>query len=289
MPFDYMMSELDTNKFDFPIEMKPIYTMGSDGNVIELPKSHGQLAVNPRDNSVYKVHGGRYVPTNHKLVMDQVNEGLDKLGFNLETVQVTDTIARNRIADGARVRRDIVFPNLVIQPAVGDIMNFKMSIFASYDGSWAHQITFSALRLWCLNGCVTPRTMMRAYERHTRKISMEKHINRISESLELFHKDEQLFKRMIERELAPAKTFELINAFASDRNRVVDEKLRDDLQLRYATYHSLGHSLYRAYNTFTDWSTHFEMKRGGLDHNVRFAREQKVAAFLRTPLWTSLM
>ena len=77
------------------------------------------------------------------------------------------------LEDGRKLRGQILFNDLVVEPAVGDYTKFKIDFFNSYDASWAFSQQASGLRLWCLNGCTTPDTAARSRYKHTASINVE--------------------------------------------------------------------------------------------------------------------
>ena len=297
---DQRRSSLDPEPFDYNIEMGSLFYRQSDGTVTELPKQMGQAAYNPDTGEVYKVHGGNYVPTPHTKVMNDINDVLKDVGFNLDNLEVNNVVGHNsQGVKGSRIRRDIIFHNEIIKPSVNDTMAFKISVLGSYDGSWAHQIVFSAQRLECLNGMVSDRALYRSYMKHTQTINMKPTVGRITQALEYFKEDEARFASW-SKPAGPnlrwdAKVNSFIKSFSAspkpDDQAAINNDTFDNLLNRYDNQHyTMPHSPWRMYNALTDWSTHFEMKRkNSPDYNERLKREQKVSSALRSSEWNSLV
>ena len=108
-----------TNEWSFPIQTQPIYDI--NGEPIE-----GHKAVMRTDtNEVLGVHGSRYQMVSHDTVvnsiMDAVNEADISRDYQLKT----------SIIDGGRkMRGEILFRDLTVEPQVGDFVQFQVSFLS---------------------------------------------------------------------------------------------------------------------------------------------------------------
>ena len=100
----------------FPVETQPIF----DRNGVEIPGN--QAVVRTDTNDVLGVHGSRYQIVSHDDVVNSIMDAVKEVDLSKDyTFDV-------KIADGGRkMRGEVLFNNLVVQPAVGDIVKFRQS------------------------------------------------------------------------------------------------------------------------------------------------------------------
>ena len=151
-----------TNDWSFPVEMQPVFDMY--GNEI-----NGQQCVMRTDtNQVLGVHGSRYKAVSHDDVVNSILDGVTQADLSNDY-----TVDVEVLEDGRKLRGQILFNDLTVEPAVGDYTKFKVDFFNSYDASWSFSQQASGLRLWCLNGCTTPDAVAKSRYKHTASINVE--------------------------------------------------------------------------------------------------------------------
>ena len=126
----------DNSVFDFPVEERSLYWRAkfamSATEFNEVDASRYTAIVRPDTKAVLGIHGSKYK-------LRPFADGIDRLNENLEAAGLANEVKiKDNIYDGgARMNRQITFPNLKIKPAINDIVSFRIDLWNSYDGSWA--------------------------------------------------------------------------------------------------------------------------------------------------------
>lgn len=141
---------MDTS-YNFEVEEKKLTT--TDG--IEVPN---KAIVRADTGKVLSVMGEDYALVKHKDVIDQFE---NSIGEELSDRKIT--LCRNGAILFAHYRTPKV-QNVEVKK--GDIVQFGIEIFNSYDGSLPVGFIFTALRLACLNGMTIPKSIARISVRH---------------------------------------------------------------------------------------------------------------------------
>lgn len=294
MPFDGQITTLDpAEKFKFDVDAVPIYTqLVSEpdhlGNVtreyMKAPEKH--QAIIRRDNgAVLGIHGGRYKIRPYTEMIERVNEMISAADVGSRAI-VEDKI----FDDGGKMRREILFPDLKIQPQVDDLVNFRVDLFNSYDGSWAEQYVSWSMRLWCLNGCTSSAYSVRSVIKHTNsEWRAEAHIESFKRSIEMFFNSEDEYKKWVSRSLKAEQVETLFRRtlaarpVAGDATAISKPVLIELLDI----YSMEPPTVWGAYNAATNWASHIKKTRGGV-HNVERRRHNEVAKMMRSDQWLQL-
>ena len=145
---------------------------------------------NPDNLHIYSSRAStRYTPAPYKELWDKICLMCHKAGLNPDDASITLQWGRNHHGTkGSSVRVDLTWwdERVKADPHVDDYVALRMTFLASYDLSWAIQIKFSGLRLWCTNGCFHTDFAIRAVERHTGDIDIMKYQTPISNARERF-------------------------------------------------------------------------------------------------------
>lgn len=276
------MYDLSTNTWDFPVESQPVFDqMGN-------PIQGSQAVVRTDTNDVLGVHGSRYRVLSND---DVVNSILDAVRQSNIT---NDYEMKVNVIDGGRkLRGEILFNNVTIEPAVGDIVKFRISFFNSYDGSWSFSQAADGLRLWCLNGCTTPMGTGRSMFKHTQSINVESSANKIVEGLDVFinnrdlwanwmsvpvtdHMAEAFFKHTIAK--APSKQ--------QLKLKTNERQLENLLTIWANEKKQLGGNKWALYNCMTYWASHTsELSSPEI---ARRNREDAIAKAMKHDRWNQI-
>jgi hypothetical protein len=259
-----------TNNWDYHVEMQPIYD--GVGNEITTHRA----AVRTDTNLVLGVHGSKYKIISNDDVVSSVMDAVDAADIGKDykfTTYISD--------DGRKMRGEILFPNEVITPAIGDITQFRVSFYNSYDGSWAFQQSSDGLRLWCLNGCTTPATIAKTWAKHTTNVSVEGSSHKILQGLAIFRDQEDVYKNYITSKVTPddvenffRKTLCHVKT-RSKQDKHNDKRLEELLKLYDVEADNLGQNKWALYNTMTYWATHTGQTKS--PENTRRIRENEIA------------
>ena len=298
---------LDTGAIKFDIALQPLQT----SNGLNVDYQTRRAVVDTTNNKVVGTCGKNYKPTAYYEIAELVNHGLRKSNIDLNNIIVTDNLDDN----GSKWRRDIEFTK--IQKSLAkkdDIITLKLSINSSLDLSRKISSIFSAIRLWCLNGCVTPDYNIGRHFKQTLGLTPTWLADNSVTALDNFENNKQMFDMM----LAKSVTDDEVSKFFRDTiaksskpsGNPIDgyvyhskQKLTN-LMNRYEKEKSEcgGSNLWSVYNTMTNYSTHVDNQDWtgtelnengdiikssliGAKHNVKYNRELEVAKSLNHPLF----
>ena len=264
------MFDLITNNWDYHVEMQPIYD--GVGNEITTHRA----AVRTDTNLVLGVHGSKYKIISNDDVVSSIMDAVDAADIGKDYKFMTYISD-----DGRKMRGEILFPNEVITPAIGDITQFRVSFYNSYDGSWAFQQSSDGQRLFCLNGCTTPATIAKTWAKHTTNVSVEGSSHKILQGLAIFRDQEEVYKNYIESKVTPddvenffRKTLCHVKT-RSKEEKHNDKRLEELLKLYDVEADTLGQNKWALYNTMTYWATHTGQTKS--PENTRRIRENEIA------------
>ena len=296
-PAEYQISAIDRlrdlSAFDIPTRIESMTTASG----IEMPRQFGRAVIR-EGNSVLdnpdRVIGRIGPRTQHQnLIKNQQTSVklIEDSGIDLRDCKITDTI----FDDGARARRQIELPRYIVEPQVGDITRFMLDIYDSQNNTWAFQITFTAMRLWCLNGCTSPSFQIRVYNKHGHSTTnMVDGVAAIAHAVEQFGEREDEFRRLISRQTRPSDAEEVYKktiAFAHKDKPWAPQfsgpKLEDLIDAYNTEASYSGNNAYSIYNGATRWATHFETR--GNRANAIVNRQSAVAGMLKSQVWKDLI
>jgi hypothetical protein len=235
-------------------------------------------------DTVLHTHRDSYTVLSHDNVVNATHESIKAANISNDFDFKVDCID-----SGRKLQIDVLFNDVVTEPAVGDYVKFRIRAFNSYDGSWAFQTSADAERLWCLNGCTTADSISKLWMRHTSQISTEGAAAKIVNGLEIFHTQKDLWQHWMKQKVDhnSAEQFfkrTLVNhktkSSEENWNKKQLENLMGQLDSEFA---NLGKNQWAVYNCMTHWATHTQGAKS--PHNVTRDREQKVAFALNTPTW----
>lgn len=295
MPLDGETNVLAPSKFDFPVALRPLWiAQDREGNspaFNKVPSSFRRAVVRTDTDQILGTVGSRYHLTPHSDLIEAINTALAEASLPLTNLEVRDHVHEG----GAKIRRELIFKDLVIEPQVDDLVHFKIDIFNSYNEQWAFQHLASAERLWCLNGCTNSMYAFRTYRKHTRTLSIESEAAKLQQAVQMFEQDEVKFRRWTQTKFGYERFEEWMRKSIAKSPRPSDpdninkaalDQLLDGYKLEQSR---LGDTLWGAYNTLTAWSTHVEANRKTTKvHDLRRRREAQVASALNHPLWKEL-
>ena len=166
---------LDATDWEFPTEEQPAFL--EDGT--RLPNT--KVIVRTDTNTILGEHSKRYQ-------MNPYSNTVDTLMDAVHSANLTSDydLKIHVLEEGRKMKGTITFPDLVVEPAVGDYIHFRIQFYDSYDGSWAISQAADALRLWCLNGCTTPDSIASTWAKHTSNINLQGSAAKILAGYDIF-------------------------------------------------------------------------------------------------------
>ena len=280
------MLDFTNPTWDFPVELQETYDR--HGNKIE-----GNRVVVRTDTGEHMSRGvgDRYKIITHSDVVNSIMDSIDEVANTLGTSYEE----KFHLIDGGRkLRGEVNFPDLKIEPKLDDIITFRIQFYNSYDASWAFQQQAEGLRLWCMNGCTTPHTVAKTWAKHTTNVSVQASAAKIEKGLQAFKESDTLFKHYIDYKISneDAETF-LDHALCKTKQRGnpqyphFNKSRREELLRMWDNNRAyIGNNQWALYNTLTEWATHTDHL--GSPENARRLRENEIAKAMNSDRWYNL-
>lgn len=277
------MLDFQSNSYNFPVEEQPVYTQEG-----ELIPDH-KCIVRTDTGKTLGLHGSRYRMIPHDDVVNSILDGVKASNLTSDYKVSVDVIE-----DGRKLRGEIIFPDLVQQPAVGDYVQFRVSFFNSYDGSWSFSQQANGLRLWCLNGCTTPDAIARSRFKHTASVNVDGSAAKIIGGAEHFMGRSKQWQSWMQTRL---NNDQVEQFFRSTICKVVtkqqqvtktNEKQLENLISGWDREKvDLGWNKWALYNCLTHWATHTnDLKSPQI---ARYNREIAISNAMNHKLFTSMV
>jgi hypothetical protein len=264
--------------FAFPTEIQPIFDRF--GN--EIPNQ--KCVMRTDTNAVLGVHGSRYSIVKHD---DVVNSMMDAL--RAANVSQDYTTKFSVIEDGRKLRGEILFNDLTVQPKVGDYVKFRISFFNSYDGSWAFSQSADGLRLFCLNGMTRSDATAYSKFKHTQSINIDGSAAKMILGLETFMQQPAQWQAWTDHQIEydAVETFfksTIAKSFTHQTKERTNEKQLEKLLSIYSDEASnLGPNKWALYNCLTYWASHTsDLKNPEV---TRRNREEAIAKAMQHKMW----
>ena len=288
----------------FDIQLQPVQTL--DG--LYIPTEQRRAVVDTTNNRVVGTCGKIYKPTAYYKVANLVNAGLRNSNINLNDIEVIDNVHDG----GAKWHRKIVFNKIERSLAkVDDVVRLELNIHSSLDLSRKISSIFGALRLWCLNGCVTDDYSVQRNYKQTTNLMPDYLATNSVRALEMYENNIDWFDRLLATSITEddaikffKETIGKLTKPTAEKKTYSESKVQKLLN-RYRKEVGLqnkGNTLWTLYNTITNYSTHVDnvdwtgntvdesgnlvqASLGGAKHNIMYNRELEVAKSLKHPLF----
>ena len=270
------------NAWEFPVESQPVF------DKLGNPINGSQAVVRGDTNEVLGVHGSRYRILSHD---DVVNSTLDAV----KEANLSDDYQVNvKVIDGGRkLRGEILFNNITIEPVVGDIVQYRINFFNSYDASWSFSQAADGLRLWCLNGCTTPMGTARSNFKHTQSINIEGSAQKMVNGIDAFMNNKELWLYWMQVQVSDEMAegfFKYTLAKAPSKQQLVhktnQKQLENLLSIWKTESQNLGKNKWALYNAMTYWATHTSDL--GNPEVARRNREDSIAKAMKNSAFENL-
>ena len=277
------MLDFQSNSYNFPVEEQPVFN--KDGELIPDHK----CIVRTDTGKTLGLHGSRYKMIPHEDVVESIIDGVKASNLTSD-YEYSITVAE----DGRKLRGEIIFPDLVQEPAVGDYTQFRVSFFNSYDGSWPFSQQANGLRLFCLNGCTTADAIAKSRFKHTASVNVDGSAAKIIGGAEHFMGRSEVWQSWMKTKL---NNDQVEQFFRSTICKVVtkqqqvtktNEKQLDNLISGWDREKAdLGWNKWALYNCLTHWATHTnDLKSPDV---ARYNREITISNAMNHKLFTSMV
>jgi hypothetical protein len=273
------MFDLLPNGYDFPVETQPIFDRF--GN--EIPDQ--KCVMRTDNNTVLGVHGSRYQIVKHDDVVNSLMDALSAANISRDF-----TTKFNVIEDGRKLRGEILFNDLTVEPKVGDYVKFRISFFNSYDASWAFSQAADGLRLFCTNGCTRPDHAAVSKFKHTQSINIEGSAQKMLFGLNAFLEQPDMWRNWMSAKVTEnmAETFfraTLAKSYTLQKqeDKTNNKQLEKLLGIWSDEADQLGANKWALYNAMTYWASHTsDLKNPEV---ARRNREDAIAKAMQHKLW----
>ena len=262
----------------FPVETYDLWAVPNQTGMpdVEIPQNMARAIVRTDTNQVMGVHGSKYKAIKHDDVVNSVFDALSASNISKDYNHKIEVFE-----DGKKMRGTINFPDLVIEPELGDYINFQIVFFNSYDGSWSFAQQAQGLRLWCMNGCTSPDTVAKTVAKHTTNVNVSASAAKIQVGLDAFFNSKDMYKdwmsmRVLDWQAELFLKSTLCKVRTNTTKAKHNEKQLEALMGMWTgnTRH-LGSNKWALYNTMTEWATHTQESRSPA--TTRRLRENQVA------------
>ena len=279
--------------YDFPVEVVPLVAVREiqDGwKAIEhpVPKKMQQAIIRTDTGAVLGTHGGAYQMIRHGEVVDK----MEQAARNSNRVTRDFTHTQSVYENGAKLRGTIAFNDLVIEPQVGDYIKFHVDYTNSYDGMWSIMIKAEGYRLWCSNGCASPKALSFDRNKHTSGFSLAGTQAKIDNAMSGFFDSQGIWREYATRTVIPLEAETFLKATlckrASNTTQVkVNESKLEKLMGLFRTESSkLGQNKWALYNAMTYWSSHAQ--DANHPHRAEILRHAEVSKAIQTSRWEGI-
>lgn len=244
--------------WNFDVETYDLKVRKLFGDEIVVPPNMAQAVVRTDTNQILGVHTDKYKIIKHDDVVNSVMDSIQSANLSHDytvDVQVLD--------DGRKLKGEILFNDITIEPQKDDYIKFRVPFYNSYDGSWSFSVTCDGIRLWCLNGCTTPDTITKSVSKHTASANVTSSTAKVQRGFEMFLQSEDKYRNYTNIDISSTlasnvfrKLTKLPSVDSADRNKF-NEKQMSNLRYQWRNEKAeLGSNAWALYNTLTHWATH---------------------------------
>jgi len=248
-----MALDFTNSSWDFPVKEERIPHPTIDGQYLDNLKA----IMNADTDEVLNVAGSGYTVLHNSSVVAALEDSVKAANISKDcefSVRSTDS--------GKKMICEIIYPDVTIEPALGDYTQFRIRAFNSYDGTWPFSEMCDGVRLVCTNGMVSPRMISAARLRHTNAINIEGISQRIVKNFELFQNEREVYENMMKTKVDHKNCLDFFKqTVAKNAQKTTKEpfflkqftRLSDQLDYEFGIH---GRTQWALYNCLTHWSTH---------------------------------
>jgi hypothetical protein len=271
------------NDWNFPIKMMP-----TPNAVTGEPVPNSVQVIRTDTDEVMGVHGSKYKIVSHSSAFESVFDAAK--ASNISSDFVTDI----QVYEGGRkLRGKITWPNITVEPQVGDTITYEVIVNNSLDGTWAFAQWSQGNRLWCKNGCTTADISAYSKYKHTASINVEGSAIKIANGLSAFKEQKDVWQSYMGVKISndQAESFfkkHLCKMHTRQSNTTkTNERQLNNLLFQWSEEKAaLGPNKWALYNTLTHWATHTQDMRS--PHTARHNREAIITSAMRSSTWKEL-
>jgi hypothetical protein len=257
----------------FDIDTAPLYyNVTSDNGIVTNGWNSSKYATYRTDTGEeLGVHGESYRAVRPAKMIDTCRNILERSDFNLKGIIEDIRTSHN----GSRTFVKYTIPELTYTTGDGDDASLSLLAITSFDSTWPFMISAAAIQSACLNLQVFTSGDVALYKsRHTIGLDMEAGSKILTDALNIFHNERDLWLEWQDRSCTDNQAFTHF-AMALKSNTAMDSfqtsstitealenmpRKNNSLEYLYKAWKEyskkLGKNYWALYNSFTDWSTH---------------------------------
>jgi hypothetical protein len=238
--------------------------------------------------AVLGTHGGAYQMIRHGEVVDK----MEQAARNSDRLSRDYTHTQQVFENGAKLRGTIAFNDLVIEPQVGDYIKFHVDYTNSYDGAWSIMIKAEGYRLWCSNGCASPKALSFNRNKHTSGFSLAGTQAKIDNAINGFFDSQGIWQEYATQPVSQLEAETFLKATICKRStnttqvKINESKLEKLMGFYRNESTKLGKNKWALYNALTYWSSHAE--DANHPHRAEILRHSEVSKAIQTSRWDGL-
>lgn len=276
---------------DFDIAVAPLtYNMPYPDDNIDYPSSKSVIYRKDTGQEL-GVHGHGYKPVAPKHMIDVTRNIIERSDLSINGIQ--ETIRTSH--DGSRTFVQYKLPEHTYRTADGDTAALSLLSISSFDGTWPFMISAAAIQQACTNLQVFVSGEVAVFKaKHTRSLDIEQGGRVITKSLQLFHKERDLWQQWQGSVCTDADAFKFfakaINAASVEKVQTLCSTVEEVFNLlprrnanleyiwkQYSQVYKkrLGANYWAVYNALTDWSTHAGTSRKSTEVNIAAVQNQR--------------
>lgn len=207
-----------------------LFSQEDSGNMNDLSSKYKGIVNAANEKQILNVVSPGYKIVQHDDLVDTVEKAIKERGLRAKT----NILQMN---DGARLRMIVTFPDLMIKigdPALNDIVNFKMSFDNSYNGTTGIRTCADGERLKCLNGQKVPESFARYYHKHTQGLDLTNVGTTIEKGIDTFlTKIKDRWDRYYQTKIDPAKARLFLTDLVDKKVKGVAKKYLEEMLKRF--------------------------------------------------------
>ena len=275
---------------DFDIAAAPLVYFADDEGT-EFPSSKSVIYRTDTGQEL-GVHGHGYKPVAPKHMIDVTRNIIERSDLSINGME--ETIRTSH--DGSRTFVQYRLPEHTYKTSDGDSASLSLLSVSSFDGTWPFMISAAAIQSACTNLQVFVGGEVAVYKsKHTRSLDIEQGGRVVTRSLQLFHKERDLWQQWHRSQCSDEAAFKFfaeslkctsaLKSIANGLTRphiVLNDMPRKNASLEYVWHkyqrvysQRLGNNRWAVYNALTDWSTHAATARRSSEVNVAAVQNQR--------------
>ena len=242
-------------QYNFPIKTIPMQGVFNDMGIIHDIDCNDRVMIIRTDTNEYLGnHSTSYRPVTHDRIVDPIVDILESMKTPyISQIQMLDGGA---MMEAKFICKDICFED----PQKQDYIAFQITLRNSYNGMWSVMIQADGLRLWCMNGCVTPDKIANYRQKHNGIFNYN--FEHIEHSINLFRDNEPRFRVWNKTPVQETDAIKLFNKLTYTPKPTVDGRYRNETQFAnlmqlWSNYrNNIGSNKWGLYNAVTHWISH---------------------------------